>query len=160
VNQYLENKKQRNEQVVILVDIVSNLFASDEWEASTQLVEQILESALLPILESAFRNGSFLDMAKEAQVYHSYCALTRAIAGQKNLAACLVEIDKRYKPVQVEPIYKLLSKLNDLATIFLNCLTDTLTENKVEQPQDESEMLARDVKKTYDLVMDVVDEIL
>ena len=65
---------------MILVDIITNLFASDEWEASEQLVAQMLSSALLPILESAFRNGSFLDMAKEAAVYHSYCALTRAIA--------------------------------------------------------------------------------
>ena len=50
-------------------------------------------------------------------------ALTRAIANQKNLAKCLVEIDKQYKPQQVEPIYKLVGKLNDLASIFLNCLT-------------------------------------
>lgn len=96
-------------------------------------------------------------MAKEAAVYHSYCKLTRAIARQKNLAPCLVEIDKRYKPMQVEPIYKLVGKLNDLATIFLNCLTENLS---VDKQQDESELLARDVKKTYDIVMDVVDEIL
>lgn len=96
-------------------------------------------------------------MAKEAQVYHSYCALARAIAGQKNLAPCLIEIDKRYKPAQVEPVYKLLSKLNDLATIFLNCLTETL---KQENEQDDSEKLARDVKNTYEIVMDVVDDIL
>jgi len=31
VNAYLENKKQRSEQVVILVDIVTHLFTSDEW---------------------------------------------------------------------------------------------------------------------------------
>jgi len=98
VNAYLENKKQRSEQVVILVDIVTNLFASPEWEAPAALGEQLLSSALLPILESAFRNGSFLDMAKEAPMYHSFCALTRALAGQKALAPCLVEIDRRYKP--------------------------------------------------------------
>ena len=32
----------------------------------------MLESALMPLLESAFRNGSWLDMAKEYEVYHSY----------------------------------------------------------------------------------------
>ena len=130
VNQYLENKKQRNEQIVILVDIITNLFATDEWDVPTDLVSKMLESALLPILESAFRNGSFLDMAKEATVYHSYCALARAIAGQQNLAPCLVEIDRRYKPTQVDPVYKLLGKLNELATIFLNCLTETLNVEK------------------------------
>jgi len=35
----LENKKQRNEQIVILVDIITNLFATDEWEASSELVK-------------------------------------------------------------------------------------------------------------------------
>jgi hypothetical protein len=48
--------------------------------------------------------------------------LTRSLATQKALVAALVEIDKRYKPVQTDPIYKLLAKLNDLAEIFINCL--------------------------------------
>lgn len=74
------------------------------------------------MLENAFRNGSWLDMVKEAPLYHSYLALTRAISGQTQLASCLAEIDKKYKPVQTTPIYQLLNKLNDLATIFLSCL--------------------------------------
>ena len=88
---------------------------------------QILESALLPLLENAFRNGSWIDMVKEAPLYHSYLALTRAIAGQTLLARCLAEIDKKYKPVQNQPIYLLLSKLNDLAQIFLSCLNQQNT---------------------------------
>jgi hypothetical protein len=85
-------------------------------------LDTILESALLPILEAAFRNGSWLDMTKDYEVYHSYLALTRAIAGQKNLIKALIEVDKHYKPIQTDPIYKLLAKLNDLADIFINCL--------------------------------------
>ncbi|MFN9953952.1 MAG: hypothetical protein ACK55I_12710 [bacterium] len=115
---------------MILIDIVTHLFASSEWEAPPSLVDQLLQSSLLPILESAFRNGSFLDMAKEAPMYHSFCALTRALAGQKALSPCLVEIDNRFKPQQVEPVYKLVAKLNDLATIFLNCLTETIGGEK------------------------------
>jgi hypothetical protein len=34
----LENKKQRNEQIVILIDIIMNIFDTDEWEASQALV--------------------------------------------------------------------------------------------------------------------------
>ena len=74
----------------------------------------------MPLLENAFRNGSFLDMAKDIDLFHSYFGLTRAIASQENLTHCLVEIDKRYKPVQKDPIYKLLHALNDLAAIFVN----------------------------------------
>ena len=69
---YLDNKKQRNEQIKILVDICCNFFTSKEWQASPQVLSIILESPLVPLLESAFRNGSWLDMAKEAPVYHSY----------------------------------------------------------------------------------------
>ena len=82
----------------------------------------ILESPLLPLLESAFRNGSWLDMAKEAAVYHSYMALTRSLASQENLYGCLIEVEKKYKPVQIDTIYKLLSNLNELANIFISCL--------------------------------------
>jgi len=87
---------------------VCNFFTSQEWQADEELTASILESPLLPLLESAFRNGSWLDMAKEAPLYHSYMckyfylcnflALTRALASQKNLVGCLIEIDKHYKP--------------------------------------------------------------
>ena len=69
---YLENKQKRNEQIKILVDIVCNFFTSEEWQAEKELTELILLSPLLPLLESAFRNGSWLDMAKEAPLYHSF----------------------------------------------------------------------------------------
>jgi hypothetical protein len=72
VSAYLENSKQRNEQIKSLVDICSNFFGSKEWEASEDVASIILESALLPLLEQAFRNGSWLDMAKAADVYASY----------------------------------------------------------------------------------------
>jgi hypothetical protein len=54
------------------VDICCNFFNSTEWKADKEVLNIILESPLLPLLESAFRNGSWLDMAKEAAVYHSY----------------------------------------------------------------------------------------
>lgn len=72
VTQYLENKKLRNEQIKNLVDICSSFVGCKEWTASTDVLSVVLESALLPLLESAFRNGSWLDMAKEHEVYHSY----------------------------------------------------------------------------------------
>jgi hypothetical protein len=80
VSAYLENTKQRNEQIRTLVDICSNFLGSKEWEASDEVGDIILESALLPLLEQAFRNGSWLDMAKAAEVYASYLALTRSLA--------------------------------------------------------------------------------
>jgi hypothetical protein len=118
----LENKKQRNEQIKTLIDIVTGFMSSKEWSAGEEVLDDLLESALLPILENAFRNGSWLEMAKEAEVFHAYFELTRAIAGHNSLIPSLLEVDKHYKPVQKDPIYKLLNSLNDLASIFTNCL--------------------------------------
>jgi hypothetical protein len=72
VAQYLENKKQRNDQIKNLIDICSNFINCKEWKANDEVLNIFLESALLPLLESAFRNASWLDMAKESEVYHSY----------------------------------------------------------------------------------------
>lgn len=69
---YLENKKQRNDQIKNMIDICSNFINCKEWKAGEEVLNIILESALLPLLESAFRNGSWLEMAKEYEVYHSY----------------------------------------------------------------------------------------
>jgi len=89
-------------------------------------------------------------MAKEHEVYHSYLALARSIAQQKSLISCLVQIDPKYKPTQTEPIFKLLQKLNELAMIFINCLNQ---QTKAEQDSEIPENLARDVIKTYKLVI-------
>ena len=72
VGAYLENKKQRSEQIRVLIDILSGFIDSDEWKASEEMLDELLESALLPILESALRNSSFLELSKEAELYHSY----------------------------------------------------------------------------------------
>jgi hypothetical protein len=99
VVEFLENKKQRNEQIKTLVDIVTGFMSSEEWQAGTEVLDDLLESALLPMLENAFRNGSWLDMSKEAEVFHAYFELTRAIAGHKALLPALMEVDKHYRPV-------------------------------------------------------------
>jgi hypothetical protein len=72
VGLYLENKKQRADQIKVLIDIICGFIGSKSWKAPVDLLDEILESALLPILESALRNSSFLELSKEAEVYHSY----------------------------------------------------------------------------------------
>ena len=72
VGLYLENKKQRADQIKVLIDILCGFIGSKSWKAPVDMLDEILESALLPILESALRNSSFLELSKEAEVYHSY----------------------------------------------------------------------------------------
>jgi len=56
--------------------------SSDEvlFDEGALMQDLILESALLPILESALRSGSLLEMAKETQLYHSYLDLIAELA--------------------------------------------------------------------------------
>jgi hypothetical protein len=81
------------------VDILSSFFNTETWKAGEEVLDDILESALLPIMENAFRNGSWLDMAKEQDLFHSYFALTRSICKQPCLRHILIELDPQYKPV-------------------------------------------------------------
>ena len=119
---YLENAKQRNEQIKTLIDICGSFLGSAEWRATDEVARIIMDSALLPLLEQAFRNGSWLDMTKAAEVYASYLALARALASQPRLVKCLAKLDPKYKPTQRDPIQKLLRDLHGLAGIFWSCL--------------------------------------
>lgn len=148
---YLENAKQRNEQIKTLIDICSGFLGSSEWRATDEVAHVIMESALLPLLEQAFRNGSWLDMAKAAEVYASYLALARSIASQPKLVQCLAKVDPKYKPPQRDPIQKLLRDLHGLANIFWSCLKQ---QEKPEQSEgaERPERLAKDVTRTHEEV--------
>lgn len=56
----------------------------------------ILESALLPLLESAFRSGSLLEMSKDWDLNVSYLQLTRTISKHRNLVPLLMNISENY----------------------------------------------------------------
>ena len=48
------------------------MIKSKDWNAPEEIKNLLLESALLPTLESAFRSGSLLDMAKEYELNMAY----------------------------------------------------------------------------------------
>jgi len=62
--------------------------------------ELILESAILPIIESALGTGSLLEMAKEVDLYKSYLELVRILAEDANLSFTLLDIGNEYVPQQ------------------------------------------------------------
>ena len=72
VQQYLDAKKLKNDQIKILVDILSSFFYTKEWSPKKQLQELIYTSCLLPLLENALRSGSLLEMTKDFTLYISY----------------------------------------------------------------------------------------
>lgn len=63
-----------------------------------KLLKTLYESALLPILEAAFRSGSLLEISKEAEIYQSYLRLIVAIAKHRSLAPVFLDIPRNYYP--------------------------------------------------------------
>lgn len=59
--------------------------------------------------------------------------------------------------MQTQPIHVLLTKLNDLASIFLQCLNQQQNNGNGDQSP---EKLARDVTKTFTAVQTAIEEIL
>ena len=155
VKQYIKNKKVKNEQISYLIDILSNFFRTKDWHASKEVTESIMVSCLLPLVENAFRTGSLLDMVKFHKLYTSYLRLVRVFSKNRLLSQCLLDINPKYKPKQIEPIYKLLNKLNDLANIYSSCLQ---TQNNNETEKD-AEVLIKEIRKTQRSVTRTVEKL-
>jgi len=144
-------KKARNEQLQGMIEILHNFINVKEWHPSKKILNEICESALLPLLEAAFRSASLLEMAKEAELNQSFLKLTKAIAHHRGFLPCLLELDPHYQPTQKDSIYKLLSQLKELAQIFLNCLTASDKDSSAP-----NQKLATNIIETFK----VVDEAL
>jgi len=120
---------------------MSGFINSKKWAAPESVLEEILQSALIPILEQALRNSSFLELSKEADLYHSHLELLRAICRQKKLQPALIKLDRRYKPEQIDSIHVLLGKLNELGCIFLslNTFQQSIDSKPTAKPTAERE---------------------
>ena len=64
------------------------------------LSEVIKNSCLLPLIESALRSGSLLDISKEAELFKNYLNIVKSLANNPATIDCLLEIDPKYQPAQ------------------------------------------------------------
>lgn len=152
VNSYLKKKESKNSQISDIIGILKGIVKSEELSVKYNLKDLILESALLPVLENAFRSGSILEMAKEYELFNSYLDFITTICKNKNLTIILMEIGKEYEPNQLEPVYKLLDKLTGLAEIFLKALSTEKDHSKDSEESKHSKELAEKIKKTNEVV--------
>jgi ubiquitin-protein ligase len=152
VNSYLKKKESKNSQISDIIGILKGIIKSEELSIKYCLKELILESALLPVLENAFRSGSILEMAKEYELFNSYLDFITTICKNKTLTIILMEIGKEYEPNQLEPVYKLLDKLTGLAEIFLRALSTEKDHSKDSEESKHSKELAEKIKTTNEIV--------
>ncbi len=71
-SQYHLNKQAKSETLVNLIQILESfLFFETDYQIKEEIVVAINESALLPLLESGFRSGSLLEIAKDLELFES-----------------------------------------------------------------------------------------
>lgn len=156
--QYHQTKKQQSEQLVNLIKILEIFLQFDpDYQISALMIQKIKESALLCLLESGFRGGSLLEIAKESELFFSYLKIVKVISQHSQLLPCLLILEKNYQPEQKESIYQLLQNLKELAFIFKQCLgnvngQDNNEDGNTDGNNNLNNQLADNIIETHDMV--------
>ena len=87
----------------------------------------------------------------------SYLGFVQEIANHPTLIALVLDIGDDYEPRQKEPVYKLLNKLNDLGSIFLNCLNEE-SKKSTDEEQTKPRKLAEEIRDTNKIVQTKISE--
>lgn len=100
--EYVEKKNIRSLQLISLLGIVESFFDFQHWHPSEALLNKLqktlFESALLPLLESAFRSGSLLEISKEFDLYHSFLKIVKSMSKHRVLAPVFMKLSPNYVP--------------------------------------------------------------
>ena len=137
---YLEAKKIKSIRQSCIIKILGDFYDTEFIDLSNGVKNLILESVILPCVESAFRGGSINEIAKNYELYFEYLNLVRKFSNHKELIPFLLEISKDYKPVQINSIFYLLKKLKDVANTYKSLIdkekdnvnnNNSLNENKI-----------------------------
>ena len=115
---YLEAKKIKSIRQSCIIKILGDFYDTDFIDLNNETKNLILESVILPCVESAFRGGSINEIAKNHELYFEYLNLVRKFSNHKELIPFLLDISKDYKPIQLNSIFYLLKKLKDVANTY------------------------------------------
>lgn len=175
VAEYLQSKEAKNDQIAMIVSIIMQSIKEkpeedeeekDQIDTGSKKIDMkdiILESALLPILESAMRSGSLLEMAKQAQLYNVYLDLIVEMAQNKKYIILLDKISREFVPEQKNSIQNLLEKVAGQSQIFVNALSDkgqVSSSGKESEDDKKSRALAERIIKTEEIVKSKMKETL
>ena len=95
----------------------------------------IIESAVLPTIESALRSGSLLEMAKEMELYQTYINFIEKMASIPSLFDLILELPDEYEPKQRDSVLALLSKNKNLSEVFIACLDQNESAAKISKAE-------------------------
>ncbi|EGR33396.1 ubiquitin-like modifier activating enzyme 6, putative, partial [Ichthyophthirius multifiliis] len=123
INEYVEAKQNRSEQLLQLLVILEFSLDNKQFlNPSHEFFDIICQSSLLPLIESALRSGSLLDISKESELFFTYLRIIKVFSTHQNLVSLLFDLGDQYIPLQTQSIFTLISQLKNTADIFLQCL--------------------------------------
>ena len=139
---YIKAEEERNKLMAAHLEFLSAFLSAPAepaapgatWRASASLCDLLLHSPLLPILENTLANDSLLDMGKQAPLYLASLELLRGLSQQEALWPLLRELEGQWEPAQRESLFALLSRMNNLARVFLKCLDQQTELADAEDP--------------------------
>lgn len=65
IQKYMNDREARNERVASFLNLIASLFDSEDWSPESHHVTPLLESCLLPLMESTFSAGSLVNLVKD-----------------------------------------------------------------------------------------------
>jgi len=139
VNAYLKLKETKNASLLRVFRIIQKfLEILGKIKDSTEnyyerMRDSIIESAVLPTIESALRSGSLLEMAKEMELYQTYIHFIEKLASIPHLFDLILELPDDYEPKQRDSILSLLQKNRNLSEVFLACLDQNENTQKISK---------------------------
>lgn len=98
VNKYLKTKETKNTQITEIVVILNKILNNNELCEKYGFWDVLIESALIPMLENAFRSGSILELSKEYELYTSYLDFTQVLCKTDYFLPLLMPIGSQYEP--------------------------------------------------------------
>lgn len=141
VNAYLKMKETKNASLLRVfriiqkfLEILAKVKDSDEDYYSGMRVS-IIESAVLPTIESALRSGSLLEMAKEMELYQTYIHFIEKLASIPSLFDLILELPDEYEPKQRDSVLALLQKNRNLSEVFIACLDQNESASKISKTE-------------------------
>jgi len=149
VSKYLKTKETKNTQITEIVMILNKILTNTELCEKYGFKEVLIESSMVPMLENAFRSGSILELSKEYELYTSYLDFTQVMCNSDYFLPILMPLGAEYEPKQLDPVFKLLGGLNDLATIFLKAIDTNNQNEESEKPKK----ISQKIIDTYNSVM-------
>lgn len=117
-----ESKKEISEQIQNIMNMFANFLNTKDWKVPKSLVEEIMCSCLLPLIESMLRAGTLLEISKDPPGFKGVLRVIEMLANHRVLVSCLMNLPKNYQPSQVESIFELLKALDNTSKIFISCL--------------------------------------